>query len=301
MLPQLIRSLAASTAIVGMLAFAIRPISAQTVPVAQKQLQARQPAATVVTVEDPDAQRTREQFMELLRKYPPSLGRILKLDPSLLANTDYLAPYPALGAFVAQHPEVQRNPGYYLERVRGVDEYVETRSESYRIWNDILGWIGGLSAATLVALSLGWLIRMVVDYRRWYRLSKVQAEAHTKLLDRLTSNNELIAYVQSPAGSRFLESAPITLEPGPTRIGAPFGRILWSLQAGVVLTAAGLGLRYVSGRFSTTDAAQPLFALGVLGVAIGLGFILSAAVSYVLSQRLGLIETPDRTKTTNEP
>jgi len=39
--------------------------------------------------------------------------------------------------------------------------------------------------------------------------AKVQAEAHTKLLDRLTSNDELLAYVQSSAGSRFLQSAPM--------------------------------------------------------------------------------------------
>jgi hypothetical protein len=142
----------------------------------------------------------------------------------------------------------------------------------------------------IIALSFGWLIRQVVDYRRWARLSKVQAEAHTKLLDRLTSNAELLAYVQSSAGSRFLESAPIALDPGTKRIAAPFNRILWSAQAGVVLTAAGLGLNYVSGRFVNTDASQPLFALGVLAIALGLGFVASTAVSYLLSARLGLLE-----------
>ncbi len=157
------------------------------------------------------------------------------------------------------------------------------------MWNELLGWMGGLTIAALVATSLGWFIRLLVDYRRWYRLSKVQAEAHNKLLDRMTANEELLAYVQSPAGSRFLESAPIALDPGSRRIGAPFSRILWSVQAGLVLGAAGLGLQYVSGKI-TSEAAQPLYTLGVLAMALGIGFVLSAVVSYALSSRLGLFE-----------
>jgi len=66
---------------------------------------------------------------------------------------------------------------------------------------------------------LTWLIRTIIDYRRWSRLSKVQAEIHTKLLDRFSSNEELAAYIQSPAGSRFLESSPIRLDPGPRSLG----------------------------------------------------------------------------------
>ena len=48
-----------------------------------------------------------------------------------------------------------------------------------------------------------WLIKTLVDYRRWLRLTKIQTEAHTKLLDRLTSNDDLRAYIQSPSGRRF--------------------------------------------------------------------------------------------------
>ena len=90
-------------------------------------------------LDHPNRALNRDQLMELLEKYPPSLGRVLKLDPSLLANSDYLATYPSLATFLAQHPDVQRNPGYYFERIRTGNEYVDTRSESYRIWNDMLG------------------------------------------------------------------------------------------------------------------------------------------------------------------
>jgi hypothetical protein len=72
-------------------------------------------------------------------------------------------------------------------------------------------------------------------------------------------------------------------------VGAPLGRILWSVQGGIVLMAAGIGLQVVSARVAD-DAAQPLHALGVLGIALGLGFLVSAIISFVISQRLGLIE-----------
>src|ERR1035437_9851103 len=54
------------------------------------------PAPPVVTVEQPDAQRTREELSRLLEHYPPTLRNVFATDPSLLSNQAYLAPYPAL-------------------------------------------------------------------------------------------------------------------------------------------------------------------------------------------------------------
>jgi hypothetical protein len=121
-------------------------------------------------------------------------------------------------------------------------------------------------------------------------VSKVQAEVHNKLMDRFTANEDLLAYIQTPAGKRFLDFAPIALDGAPRAVSAPVGRILWSVQVGLVLAAAGFGLEYVSNSIEKT-VAQPLFAMGVLAISIGLGFVISAVVSYVLSRRLGLWET----------
>ena len=35
---------------------------------------------------------------------------MLRLNPTLMTNADYLAPGPELTAFLAQHPEVAHNP-----------------------------------------------------------------------------------------------------------------------------------------------------------------------------------------------
>jgi hypothetical protein len=95
--------------------------------------------------------------------------------------------------------------------------------------------------------------------------------------------------MQSSAGRRFLEAEPIPVDPAARGLTAPVGRILWSAQAGVVLTLGGLGLQFVSRRV-VEELAQGLYVIGVVGSALGLGFILSAVVAYVLSRRLGLVE-----------
>src|SRR5687767_12143652 len=63
-----------------------------------------------------NAAETRRDFYKVLDQYPPALGRVMRLDPTLMTNPSYLASYPNIAAFFAQYPDVPRNPGYYLER-----------------------------------------------------------------------------------------------------------------------------------------------------------------------------------------
>jgi len=164
--------------------------------------------------------------------------------------------------------------------------------------DEIVAYAGDQKADLAIFAGFGlaigvvvWLVRTIIDYRRWSRLAKVQTDAHTKLLDRFTANEDLVAYIQSPAGSKFLESSPIKLDAGPRSVSAPVGRILWSVQGGLVLIAGGIGLQVMGPRMPY-DVAQPLSVLGVLGIALGLGFVISAIISFMISQRLGLIELP---------
>lgn len=247
-------------------------------------------AQTTTASNEPERSQVRKEFMTILRKYPPAVAGVLKLDPTLLNTDQYIAPYPEIGAFLAKHPEVRRSPAYYFEPV-------DTSGNSYyydpaeRAWNNMMEMFAVGAIMIGIAGILAWLVRTAVDYRRWGRLSKVQAEAHTKLLDRFTGNEELLAYVKSPAGTRFLQSAPISLDGNPRAMGSPVSRILWSVQAGVVLAAAGMGMNYVSRRIDPLHS-DPVFMFSVILLSVGLGFLASAALSYLLSQRLGLLTTP---------
>jgi hypothetical protein len=244
---------------------------------------------SILAEEQPDAQRAKDELSTLLEHYPPALRGVLALDPSLLSSPAYLAPYPALVGFLNAHPEVARNPSFYLGEATFPRPRPDPASQILDMWRDVLNGLPILAGFGMAVGLLVWLIGTLVDYKRWSRLAKVQTDAHTKILDRFAASEDLLAYIQSPAGAKFLESSPISLDAAPRSVGAPLGRILWSVQGGVVLIAGGIGLHIVGGRV-VDPASQSLHALGVVGIALGLGFVVSALISFVISQRLGLIE-----------
>lgn len=256
---------------------------------AQERPDSAAPQPGAVFQENADARETREQLIRLLRQHPPAVGEVLQRDPSLLSRADYLAPYPGLWAFLQRHPEIARNPSFFLGRF----EYWEPRPQdrSMEMFSMILGGVGAAAGVSAFFGVLMWVIRSIIDHRRWLRLSRIQADVHTKLLDRLTTNEDLLTYIQSPAGRRFLESAPITLETEPRASTAPVSRIIWSLQAGLVLAALGGGFWLVQQNV-TPEAAEGFFIIGVLALSLGVGFTASAVLAYVMSTRLGLVVRP---------
>jgi hypothetical protein len=232
-----------------------------------------------------NAWNTQQDLWRVMRQYPPAVGEIIQRDPSLLGRADYMSAYPALAAFVEQHPEIIRNPGFYF----GTYEFRErtTGDRAYSLVEDILGGMAALTAGVMLMSVFIWLVRTIVDHRRWLRASKVQVEMHGKLLDRLTTNEDLLAYAQSPAGSRFLESTPIALD-AETRSTAPVSRIIWSMQAGIVLLALGGGLLYVQ-RDAIEEVRQAIGVIQAIAASVGAGLIVSALAAYVVSGRLGIL------------
>jgi len=98
-----------------------------------------------------------------------------------------------------------------------------------------------LTLIAVFALAMGvliWLRRTSSMHRRWSRVSKVQADIHNKLMDRFTANDDLLAYIRRrrQAVPRIGALSPSTPDRAPS--ARPIGRILWSVQVGLVLAAA---------------------------------------------------------------
>jgi hypothetical protein len=227
----------------------------------------------------PSSYEIRNLFTQTLRDHPADLARTLVLNPTLLSNQAFLAGYPRLAQFVQQYPEVAGNPSYYLA------DFQERRRSSFL--EDIIEPIIIFATIAFIALALGWLIRTIIEQKRWNRLSKSQNDVHNKILDRFNTSEELLEYVKSAAGSKFLESAPIAVRSETPSVSSPLSRIIWSVQLGVVVAAGAVGLLLVSLRLDA-EASRELFALGMIAFFVGLGFIASAAVSIYMSRRLGL-------------
>ena len=113
----------------------------------------------------------------------------------------------------------------------------------------------------------------------------MQAGLQTKLLEKFGTSQELLAYVQSDAGKRFLES--LTMEQR-----TPYGRILGATQASVILALLGLAFLFLRGR--VPGAEEGFLVFGTIVLSLGIGFGLAAALSYILSKTFGLLSEAGR-------
>lgn len=254
-----------------------------------------------VAVRPPTAEDTRDNLREILQKYPYSVGEILRRDPSLIARADYMSAYPDLMTFLGQHPEVSRNVEFYFDGFGSWQSNRRQLNPNFEALGVLLGGMAGIFIFIIFLGAIVWLVRAFIQHRRWLKASQIQADVHAKLMDRMGTNEELLAYVQSPAGRRFLEAAPVRPDADPPAISAPVGSIIWSLMAGVVLTTVGVGFRY-SANFIVDDAHQAFVVVGVIVLSLGIGFILASLMAFVLSARLGLFpqrRTPESQSQSN--
>lgn len=238
-----------------------------------------------------DARETRQALEAILKRLPPAVGRALRIEPSLMRNESYLATYPTLAVFLQQHPEVANTPGYYLENVSAgfwePPRQLDPRTSAINMWRNFIEGVAMLTVFGVITAGVLWLARAALQHHRWSRSFKAQTALQNKVLDRFTSNEDLLAYINTPGGRQFVDLLPQPAEPARPAF-SPFSRILWSVQIGLVLAAGAVGLIFVSRRL-IEEVAQVFFAAGVLVLALGIGFVVSAAASLLLSRRLGLL------------
>jgi hypothetical protein len=237
--------------------------------------------------------------MALLR-VSPQLANVVSSDPSLLSNVDYVSrSNPELAQFLTQHPEVTRNPSFYLfqelrqpgqkdydilEPKEGFERHDrDTRPISDRLLQDI----APLVALAIFALATMWLVRLLMESRRWKRVFTEQSAIHGKLIDKMANSQELLGYMETDAGKRFLEVTPITTEAASQRMPNVVSRILSTTQVGVVLTLLGAGLLGL--RNSVGDGGTAMLVLGVVALMPGLGLMLSAGLTWVMARKLSLL------------
>jgi hypothetical protein len=135
--------------------------------------------------------------------------------------------------------------------------------------------------------SLMWLIRILLENRRWSRVFRLQSDIHGKLIERFATADNLMQYMSTESGRRFLEAAPIPMGMERQRMSGGLGRVIASLQIGLVLSLLGLGLVLL--RRSLTEFAAPLLVAGVVIMMPGIALLLSAAITWRVSSRLGLL------------
>jgi hypothetical protein len=271
-------------------------LSAQSAPP-----RAPQPPAPAAPMTDQELQTTQEQLLQLLRT-SPTLTTVVAHDPSLLSNQDYVNKNnPQLAQFLAQHPDVARNPEYYLFTNLNFPGGRRSQALERAVWpemsatpyqpnhvRDAIEPIAALAAFACFLATLAWLVKQFLENRRWSRIFKLQSDVHARLIEKFGTTQELGAYMETEAGKRFLEASPIPIGfEQDQRMPNAVARVLNPLQIGIVLVLLGVGFFLL--RNINPEIRIPMLVLGTVVLMPGIGFILSAGVTWVLAGRLGLI------------
>jgi len=118
---------------------------------------------------------------------------------------------------------------------------------------------------------------------RRLKVARTQAEVHSKLIEKVGSSQEFLTFLDSESGRQLVASIGIEQ---PSR--NPYNRILTSVQAGVILVCVSIAFLVIGINFF--DVAEGFKILGGLGLALGIGFLISAGLSYRLSKSFGLLD-----------
>jgi hypothetical protein len=284
---------------IGIALLSVVILSAQGAAQAQRS-QAAKGTTSPAQMTEKDVAALQDQLLQLLR-VSPTLAEVVARDPSLLSNQAYVErSNPELARFLQDHPEIAQNPDFYLfNNLHGQNEEPSEMLER-KLWPEMSGSRPSGVESELISdgipflvflcilAALLWLTHILIENRRWNRIFNLQTDVHGKLIERFATSQEVLTYMGTEAGKRFLEATPIAvgferLEPVPS----PVARVLTPLQIGIVMTLLGLGLIFL--RHSVPDSASALLVLGTVVLMPGLGFIISAGITWVLAHRLGLM------------
>jgi hypothetical protein len=257
-------------------------------------------AANSPQMSEKDLAALQDQLLQVLR-VSPTLAEVVARDPSLLSNPEYVnRNNPELGRFLQAHPEIAQNPDFYLFNNLHGEREPPSQTLERKLWPQMSGGrqsgidhelIGdGVPFLIFICIlgSLLWLTHVLLENRRWGRIFKLQTDVHGRLIERFGTSQEVLTYMGTDAGKRFLEATPIAVgferqQPVPS----PVARVLTPLQIGVVMTLLGIGL--LSLRHSLPDGSEVLLVVGTVVLMPGLGFIISAGITWVLARHLGLM------------
>ena len=140
--------------------------------------------------------------------------------------------------------------------------------------------LSDIVAMISIPAMLAWFAWIVFGNIRRFKIAKLQAEVQTKLLDKVSSSQDLIAYAQTEAGQEMLESLKVERH-------SPHTRIIGALQTSIVMICLGVAVLFLRGRITGTEEGFLVF--GTLATMLGAGFGLSAVAAYYLSKSFGLL------------
>lgn len=133
--------------------------------------------------------------------------------------------------------------------------------------------VGVFALIITILVLMVWGISIFVNART--RREAQRLELHAKLLDRIGSTREFAEFLATGNGQRFLDGIS---PPTP-----PQWRLVWSLQAGIVIFALGAAI-FLTGGFFLVGSN---FGWMIMG--IGIALIVATGASWRVARAFGLV------------
>lgn len=130
-----------------------------------------------------------------------------------------------------------------------------------------------------------WVVWLIVSSNRLKAATRAIVEMNNKLIDKIESSQDLAAYLEKTMDRRLIEVI-LSDPPGPA------ARIVGTTRVGIVLTCFGAGM-FLLRIWKPLSRDVFCFAFGALGLSFGIGFLITAFITYWLSRRLNLISLSD--------
>ena len=139
----------------------------------------------------------------------------------------------------------------------------------------------------IMTVACAWVISQIIGAFRHRAHLRAQTDFHNRMIEKFSSAEEFTVFLKSEAGNSFFNN--LTSEPA-----TPLSKILSSVKTGTILTLLGVGFFILGMTSKTEDAANILMIICTVTFMVGLGFLVSSAISYRLAKSWGLIQADTR-------
>lgn len=135
---------------------------------------------------------------------------------------------------------------------------------------------------------LGWVHKTQLSHQRYMKVLQLKADMNSRLLDKAGSDPGLLEFLKSDAQQQMFDVKLSAATPS-----APYMRALTAAQASFLLLSAGAACAWFSSHGDLhPDGSSAFLFFGTLGIALGIGSLLSAAAAFIAARLWHTLNRP---------